>query len=72
MSQAETKNGIVQEVLAGGLYRVAFEDGVEKLAYLCGRMKINRIRVLIGDEVEVVIDPYGGKATNRINRRVKK
>ncbi|MBP7846101.1 MAG: translation initiation factor IF-1, partial [Candidatus Pacebacteria bacterium] len=31
------------------------------IAYLGGKMKFNRIRVLVGDKVEVLIDPYGGK-----------
>ncbi|KKR61773.1 hypothetical protein A2643_03455 [Candidatus Nomurabacteria bacterium RIFCSPHIGHO2_01_FULL_39_220] len=33
----------------------------EILAYLGGKMRMHRIKVLIGDSVEVVLDPYGGK-----------
>ena len=37
------------------------KDGEEILAYLGGKMRMHRIKVLIGDGVEVVLDPYGGK-----------
>lgn len=38
------------------------------LAYLAGKMRLHRIRVLVGDQVEMVLDPYGGRA--RIVRRL--
>lgn len=38
------------------------------LAYLAGKMRLHRIRVLVGDEVEMILDPYGGRA--RIVRRL--
>ncbi len=63
--------GIVVECLPAALYRVDFGDGKEKLCYLAGKMKFNHIRVLVGDSVDVVLDPYGGKATNRIIKRNK-
>jgi len=44
-------------------------DGGELiLAYLAGKMRLHRIRVLVGDQVEMVLDPYGGRA--RIVRRL--
>ena len=43
-------------------------EGELVLAYLAGKMRYHRIRVLMGDSVEMVIDPYGGKA--RIVRRL--
>lgn len=52
----------------------AAEGAVEKgegeliLAYLAGKMRLHRIRVLVGDQVDMVIDPYGGRA--RIVRRL--
>ena len=65
-----TVRGSITELLAGGLFRVVLDDGREKLCYLAGKMKFNHIRVLVGDKVEVVVDPYGGKATNRIVKRL--
>jgi translation initiation factor IF-1 len=60
--------GIVEEALPNALFRVQV-DGEEEttLAYLSGKMRRFRIRVLVGDKVGMVIDPYGGKA--RITKR---
>lgn len=61
--------GVVEEVLPNSLYRVKLKSGAfdrEVIAYLAGKLKLNHVRVVIGDEVEVVLDPHGGKATNRI------
>ncbi len=61
--------GVVEEALPNALFRVAREDTNEQLiAYLAGKMRRFRIRVLVGDRVGMVIDPYGGKA--RINKRM--
>ncbi len=61
--------GIVTEALPNALFRVARNDNNEViLAYLAGKMRMNRIRVLIGDQVEMELDPYGGKA--RIIKRL--
>jgi len=38
------------------------------LAYLAGKMRLHRIKVLVGDRVQVQLDPYGGRA--RIIRRI--
>ena len=60
-----TARGIVTESLPSTLFRVKIEDKIkdkkEILAYLSGKMRMHRIKVLIGDSVEVVLDPYGGK-----------
>ncbi|MEK7121015.1 MAG: translation initiation factor IF-1 [Patescibacteria group bacterium] len=63
----DTTNGVVTEALPSTFFRVKLEDGSEILAYLGGKMRMNRIRVLIGDKVSVILDPYGGKG--RITRR---
>lgn len=78
MSEGEetkaTVNGAVEEVLPNSLFRVrlpSVEEGGEGelvLAYLAGKMRLHRIRVLMGDQVEMVLDPYGGRA--RIVRRL--
>ena len=44
------------------------DAGGEILAYLGGKMRMHRIKVLIGDKVEVVLDSYGGKG--RIIKRL--
>ena len=49
--------GFVQEVLPGSMYRVDI-DGHIVTAYLGGKMKQNKIRVIEGDRVEVEMTPY--------------
>ena len=59
----------VTEALPNTLFRVKREDSHEEmLAYLSGKMRLHRIRVMIGDRVMVELDPYGGKG--RIVKRV--
>ena len=54
--------GVVTEALPNTLFRVKLDNKEEiLLAYLAGKMRMHRIRVLIGDKVKVEIDPYGGK-----------
>jgi len=63
----ETRIGVVTEALPNAFFRVKFQEE-ELLTYLSGKMRLNRIKVMIGDSVEVIIDPYGGKG--RIIRRL--
>jgi translation initiation factor IF-1 len=59
----------VTESLPNTFFKVKRDDsGEEMLTYLSGKMRLHRIRVLIGDKVLVEIDPYGGKG--RIVKRV--
>lgn len=64
MNQKDDKNiaiGTVTEALPNTLFRVDIGDGKIILSYLAGKMRIHRIKVLVGDKVEVLLDPYGGK-----------
>ena len=67
-----TARGVVTEALPSTLFRVKIgdnkDDQNEIMAYLGGKMRMHRIKVLIGDSVEVVLDPYGGKG--RIVKRL--
>ncbi|HSE56914.1 MAG TPA: translation initiation factor IF-1 [Candidatus Paceibacterota bacterium] len=63
-----TVRGTIHEALPNTLFRVTLADGAEILAYLAGKMRLNRIKVLVGDTVEVVVDQYGGKG--RIVKRM--
>lgn len=66
----ETVQGVITERLPDVKFKVLLDSGTEVLAYLCGKMKLHKIQLLVGDKVLVVLDPYGGKATNRIVRRI--
>ncbi len=65
--QGETKIGTVTEALPNTLFRVQLAEDTEIMAYLSGKMRLHRIKILVGDKVEVLLDPYGGKG--RIIRR---
>ncbi len=56
-----TLPGVVTEALPSTLFRVDLDNGEKVLAYLSGKMRMNRIKILVGDKVMVLIDPYGGK-----------
>ena len=65
----DTDTGVITESLPNALFRVKLgNSGQEVLAYLSGKMRLNRIKVLVGDSVDLVLDPYGGRA--RIVRRL--
>lgn len=68
-NQENIIEGIVIEALPNTMFRVVLDEGKEeKIAYLSGRMKHNRIRVLVGDKVLMEVDRYGGKP--KITRRL--
>ncbi|MEM7448801.1 MAG: translation initiation factor IF-1 [Myxococcota bacterium] len=49
--------GEVTNVFAGGQFEVTTESGTVR-AKVSGRMRKNRIRVLLGDKVTVALSPY--------------
>lgn len=67
MSKQTHPTGEVIEALAGGRFRVVMDETKhEVIAYLSGKMRISNVRVGISDKVAVILDPAGGKASNRI------
>ena len=50
--------GLVRELLPNAMFRVELENGHEILGHTAGKMRKNRIRVLVGDEVLVELTPY--------------
>lgn len=60
--------GVVEEALPNTLFRVKLDSGETILTYLAGKMRLHRIRVLVGDKVVVEIDQYGGRG--RIVKRL--
>ena len=63
------RTGTVLEALPNIMFKVRIdgEEG-ELLSYLSGKMRLHRIRVLVGDRVLLELEPYGGKA--RITKRL--
>jgi translation initiation factor IF-1 len=50
--------GQVVELLPNAMFRVRLENNHEILGHTAGKMRKNRIRVLVGDEVLVELTPY--------------
>jgi len=61
-------NATIVEALPNTTFLAELSDGVEQIAYLSGKMRIHRIKVLVGDKVAIKLDPYGGKG--RIVKRL--
>lgn len=51
-------DGVVTEVLRGGMYRVKLENDHEVLVSTAGKMRKFRIRIVLGDKVRVALSPY--------------
>ena len=50
--------GKVTDLLPNAMFKVELENGHEVLAHTSGKMRKNRIRVLLGDRVNVEMTPY--------------
>lgn len=50
--------GTVVELLPNAMFRVKLENDHEILGHTAGKMRKNRIRVLVGDDVLVELTPY--------------
>lgn len=62
--------GVVKEALPNTLFRVEITNGAVILCSLCGKMRQNYIKVLVGDKVTVEMSPYD-LTRGRITRRQK-
>jgi len=51
-------DGLIEEVLPDGRFRVKLENGHQIIAYTAGKMRKSRIRSLAGDRVTVEMTPY--------------
>ena len=50
--------GVVNEVLPDTRFRVALDNGHVIIAYMAGKMRKHRIRILAGDKVSIELTPY--------------
>ncbi|OGH71567.1 MAG: translation initiation factor IF-1 [Candidatus Magasanikbacteria bacterium RIFCSPLOWO2_01_FULL_43_20b] len=50
--------GAIEELLPGAKFRIKLENGHEVISHLSGKMRINHIRLGVGDEVKVEMTPY--------------
>lgn len=50
--------GTVVEALPNAMFRVRLENGHEITAHISGKIRMNYIRILPGDKVQVELSPY--------------
>lgn len=50
--------GTILESLPNAMFRVELENGHKVLAHISGKMRMNYIRILPGDKVQVELTPY--------------
>lgn len=53
-----TLDGIIEELLPDGRFRVRLENDHQVIVYTAGKMRKFRIRTLVGDRVQIEMSPY--------------
>ena len=51
-------NGDVTKDLGNGMFQIKLENGVSVLAHLSGKIRLNRIKIVLGDKCTVELSPY--------------
>jgi translation initiation factor IF-1 len=52
------QDGTIIEALSNAMFRVKLENGHEIIAHISGKMRMNYIKILPGDKVQVEMSPY--------------
>lgn len=52
------QDGIIIEALSNAMFRVKLENGHELIAHISGKMRMNYIKILPGDKVQLEMSPY--------------
>lgn len=63
--------GVVTDALPNASFRVQLENGSEVLGFVSGKIRKNRVRILLGDKVIVAFSPYDlskGRIVKRLNQ----
>lgn len=51
-------DGIVKESLSNAMFRIEIEGGHLVLGHISGKMRMNYIKILVGDRVALELSPY--------------
>lgn len=51
-------NGIINQSLSNGMFRVKLENGFNVIAHISGKIRRHYIKILLGDKVIVELSPY--------------
>jgi translation initiation factor IF-1 len=65
-----TVDGIITDTLPNAMFRVKLDNGHEILAVISGKMRMNYIKILVGDRVTIEMSPYD-LSKGRITYRYK-
>jgi translation initiation factor IF-1 len=52
------QDGTITEALSNAMFRVKLENGHELVCHISGKMRMNYIKILPGDKVQVEMSPY--------------
>ncbi len=52
------QDGTITEALSNAMFRVKLENGHELIAHISGKMRMNYIKILPGDKVQLEMSPY--------------
>jgi translation initiation factor IF-1 len=52
------QDGTIMEALSNAMFRVKLENGHELIAHISGKMRMNYIKILPGDKVQLEMSPY--------------
>jgi translation initiation factor IF-1 len=51
-------DGVITDTLPNAMFKVKLDNGHEILAHISGKMRMNYIKILVGDKVTVELSPY--------------
>jgi translation initiation factor IF-1 len=51
-------DGVITETLPNAMFKVKLDNSHEILAHISGKMRMNYIKILVGDKVTVELSPY--------------
>ncbi len=51
-------DGTIIETLPNAMFRVRLENNHEIIAHVSGKMRMNFIKILVGDKITVELSPY--------------
>jgi translation initiation factor IF-1 len=63
-------DGVITETLPNATFKVSLENGHSIHAHISGKMRMNFIKILVGDKVTVELSPYD-LSKGRITYRYK-
>ena len=62
--------GVIVENLSNSMFRVELDNGIDIICHISGKIRINNIRMTVGDKVKVEMSPYD-LSKGRIVTRLK-